>query len=163
MVCDRTGADVLLAERLDALKQHPPLTTDVPLLHQNAADRHTTVIVHISSPTPGPDGWTGEIDYVAALTCTWLDAWEPSPDDVAASKLAGRYAAAVVHQAQQAELIRAQQKRIASLPKATVQNTRGWVSRCISTPSLGTTRRQRRCVAEQSAHGKFRSDGSARR
>jgi len=50
---------------------------------------------------------TGDMPYVAAVTCTWTDGYQPTPAGVALIELAGRCAASAVRHTQQAELLQA--------------------------------------------------------
>ncbi len=45
--------------------------------------------------------------YIAAVTCTWTDGYQPTPAGVALMELAGRCAASAVRHTQQAELLQA--------------------------------------------------------
>jgi hypothetical protein len=103
-VCDEAAADVYLDARLERWQQDPVAV--------GGNTDEVSVTVHVGSLPPEPDGWTGEDDYVAALTCRWHRSEGPTESSLALIKIVARYAAVLVHQAQQAELIQAQAIRI---------------------------------------------------
>ena len=111
-VCDAAEAAVLMDGRLLDWEQEY-LAGAVDESATDAAHPGTTrVTVHITSLAPEDDGWTGDLEYVAVLTLLWRESVALTSGDVAMIKLAGRCAAGVVHQAQQGELVAAQQVRI---------------------------------------------------
>jgi hypothetical protein len=121
LLCDEASVEVYLGDRLARWQDNPPATDGIPAPRASGGrDGHPAAIsvtVHTSSLPAEPDGWTGGLDYVAALTCRWYSGEEPTASAVALIKIVARYAAAMVHQGQQAELIQAQDLRIQRLER----------------------------------------------
>lgn len=124
VLCDEAFADVYVGARLARWQQNPPMTDGIPAPREPASagpdgrPTGTSVTVHASSLPAESDGWTGDLDYVAALTCRWRSAEEPTESAVALIRIVARYAAVMVHQGQQHELIRAQEIRIRRLERS---------------------------------------------
>lgn len=117
-VCDAASADIYEGDRLTRWR-HSPARDGHPAPSRTRSSLGepdgTSVTVYASSLPAEPDDWTGDLDYVAALTCSWKSPGGFTESAVALIKIVARYAAAIVHQGQQAELIRAQEIRIRHL------------------------------------------------
>ncbi len=130
VVCDEAAAVVLVGPQLNRWQQQYPRAVTVDLPTARADGRVWTVTVHIAGHPAGnddddddDDDALTEPDYVAVLTCSGRG--EPlTVADVAVIKLAGRCAAAAVHQARQAALLNHQQRLVDSLQIALHTNRR---------------------------------------
>ncbi len=121
-VCDEASAEVLVGDRLVRWQQNPPITDGIPAPGppRSATDggvQGRSVTVYVGGLPAESDGWTGDLDYVAGLTCRWSDDEDPAESTVALIRIVARHAAVLVHLAQQAELIGAQESRIRRLER----------------------------------------------
>ena len=111
-VCDAASADIYLGDRLAQWQQRSPAGGGL----EGGLDG-TSATVYARSLPAESDGWTGDVDYLVALTCRWDDPRGISEPTIALIQIVARYATALVHLGQQAELIRAQEVRILHLER----------------------------------------------
>ena len=125
-VCDEAEVDLLTDLRLARWIEEPSFASDVPTrYHPDGTDEESpSAIYQVTVHAFSAESTDDSSEYVAALTCRWIDGYQPSPADVALIKLLAGCAAGAVQRAQQSAHLVAQQHTVAHLQRALDSNRR---------------------------------------